>query len=50
MNLIKYQGINLPGNVQFDAQALVSQGNEEMERIEDSLQDKYELPPDFFTG
>ncbi len=50
MNLIKYQGINLPGNVQFDAQALVSQGNEEMERIEDTLQDKYELPPDFFTG
>ena len=40
----------MPGNVQFDAQALVSQGNEEMERIEDTLQDKYELPPDFFTG
>ena len=34
MNLIKYQGINLPGNVQFDAQGLISQGNEEMERIE----------------
>ena len=50
MNLIKYQGINLPGNVQFDAQGLISQGNEEMERIEDTLQDKYELPPDFFTG
>jgi hypothetical protein len=50
MNLIKYQGINLPGNVQFDGQALISQGNEEMERIEDTLQDKYELPPDFFTG
>ena len=50
MNLIKYQGINLPGNVQCDGQALISQGNEEMERIEDTLQDKYELPPDFFTG
>ena len=50
MNLIKYQGINLPGNVQFDGQALVSQGNDEMEKIEDTLQDKYELPPDFFTG
>ena len=50
MNLIKYQGINLPGGVQFDGQALISQGNEEMERIENDLQDKYELPPDFFTG
>ena len=50
MNLIKYQGINLPGGVQFDGQALISQGNEEMERLESELQDKYELPPDFFTG
>ena len=50
MNLIKYQGINLPGGVQFDGQALISQGNEEMERIEESLQDKYELPPDFWVG
>ena len=50
MNLIKYQGINLPGGVQFDGQALISQGNEEMERLENDLQDKYELPPDFFTG
>ena len=50
MNLIKYQGLNLPGGVQFDGQALLSQGNEEMEKIEDTLQDKYELPPDFFTG
>ncbi len=50
MNLIKYQGINLPGGVQFDGQALISQGNEEMEKIEDTLQDKYELPPDFFSG
>jgi len=50
MNLIKYQGINLPGGVQFDGQALVSQGNEEMEKIEDTLQDKYELPPDIMVG
>jgi hypothetical protein len=50
MNLVKYQGINLPGGVQFDGQALISQGNDEMEKIEDTLQDKYELPPDFFTG
>ena len=50
LNLIKYQGINLPGGVQFDGQALVSQGNEEMERIEETLQDKYELPADFWVG
>jgi len=28
----------------------MSSANEEMNQIEETLQDKYELPPDFFTG
>ena len=50
MNLSKYQNISLPGGVQFNADQLMSSANEEMNQIEATLQDKYELPPDFFTG
>ena len=49
-NLMKYQGINLPGGVQFNADQLMSQAKEEMERIEETLQDKYELPANFWVG
>ncbi len=49
-NLMKYQGINLPGGVQFNGDQLMSQAKEEMERIEESLQDKYELPANFWVG
>jgi len=50
MNLMKYQNINLPGGVQFNADQLMSMADQEMNQIEEQLQDKYELPPDFFTG
>ena len=49
MNLMKYQNLNLPGGVQFNGDQLFSAENE-MSNIEETLQDKYELPPDFFTG
>jgi hypothetical protein len=50
MNLIKYQNIRLPGGVEFSADTMLSEANAEMERIEQELQDKYELPPDIFVG
>lgn len=49
-NLNKYQNISLPGGVQFNADTLMSSAMDEMNSIEETLQDKYELPPDFFTG
>ena len=49
-NLNKYQNISLPGGVQFNADTLMSSAMEEMNQIEETMQDKYELPPDFFTG
>ena len=49
-NLIKYQNISLPGGVQFNADQLLSEANSEMERIEETLQDRYELPPNFWVG
>ena len=50
MNLMKYQNFNLPGGVQFNADQLFSSAENDMSNIEETLQDKYELPPDFFTG
>jgi hypothetical protein len=50
MNLMKYQNINLPGGVQFNADQLMSMADQEMNQIEEQLQDKYELPPDFCVG
>ena len=50
MNLFKYQGIQLPGGVQFNGDQLMSTGKEEMDRIEETLQDKYELPANFWVG
>jgi hypothetical protein len=50
MNLMKYQNINLPGGVQFNADQLMSMADQEMNQIEEQLQDKYELPPDFCIG
>ena len=50
MNLLKYQNIRLPGGVEFNADSLLSEANTEMDRIEQTLYDKYELPPDIMMG
>lgn len=49
-NLSKYSGISLPGGVTMDAAAIVGEARQEIERIEEKIQDKYELPPNFFVG
>ena len=49
-NLSKFQGVQLPGGVQFDGQRILDEANREVEKIEEEVQDKYELPPDFTVG
>jgi len=49
-NLSKFEGLQLPGGVQFNAQQMLSEANEEKSRLEEELSLKYELPPDFMTG
>ena len=49
MNLMKYQNLNLPRRA-VQRNQLFSAAENEMSNIEETLQDKYELPPDFFTG
>lgn len=49
-NLSKFTGVQLPGGVQFDGQRILSEAQDEIRQIEEEVQDRYELPPDFMVG
>lgn len=44
-NLRKFGGIQLPGAVQLDGDKLYDDAQQMIEKLEDEMQDKYELPP-----
>jgi len=50
LNLSKFSGVALPGGVQFDGQKLHDDAQAQIEKIEEQVQLKYELPPDFMVG
>ena len=45
MNLIKFQGVMLPGGVQLNGRQIYEDALKEIEEIEYSLRTEYELPP-----
>ena len=49
-NLSKYSGVSLPGGVTFDAGTILTESRQEMQQIEEQIQSKYELPPEFMVG
>tara|TARA_B100000287_G_C20572728_1_gene757238 strand:- start:133 stop:918 length:786 start_codon:yes stop_codon:yes gene_type:complete len=49
-NLSKFEGIQLPGGVQFNGTQLFDQAQTEIEKIEEEVQLRYELPVDFTVG
>jgi hypothetical protein len=49
-NLIKFEGVQLPGGVQFNGGRILDEAKEEIDKIEEQVHDMYELPPDFYTG
>ena len=49
-NLSKFEGVQLPGGVSFNGQRILDEAREEIDKIEQEVQDKYELPPDFSVG
>lgn len=49
-NLSKYSGVALPGGVTMDASTILSEARQEMQQIEEQIQSKYELPPEFIVG
>ena len=50
INLSKYEGMPLPGNVTFNGTKIYEEARDEIEKLEEQIQTKYQLPPDFITG
>ena len=49
-NLIKFEGMQLPGGVTMNGRQLYDDATQEMQRLEEKLRLEYERPVDFFMG
>ncbi len=49
-NLIKFEGMQLPGGVTLNGRQLFDDATQELERLREQLRLEQELPPDFFVG
>ena len=49
-NIKKFAGIQMPGGVTLDGQQIYNEAVEEIQQIEQEMQLKYELPPQFMIG
>ena len=45
MNLIKFQGVQLPGGVQLNGREIYEDGQKELDEIRDKMSLDYEMPP-----
>jgi hypothetical protein len=50
MNLLKFEGVQLPGGVTFNGRQLYDDATAEIERLREKIRDEWEFPPDFFVG
>lgn len=49
-NLMKFSGVNLPGNIQVNGQEIYEEAKSEVKELEERLRSEFELPVDFFVG
>lgn len=49
-NLVKYEGVQMPGGVTLNGRAIYDEGVREVQQAEEQIQQKYELPPEFFVA
>ena len=49
-NLIKFEGMQLPGGATLNGRQIYDDGNTELERLEEELQLKYQAPDNFYVG
>lgn len=49
-NLKKFAGVQLPGGVTLDGNSMYSEADAEVQRIEEQMQQRYELPTNFLVG
>jgi hypothetical protein len=49
-NLLKFEGMQLPGGVTINGRAIYEDALNDIEKIETDFDTKYQMPPDFFMG
>jgi len=49
-NLIKFEGIVMPGGVTFNGRQLYDDATQEIQALRERIRDEFELPPDFMVG
>jgi hypothetical protein len=49
-NLIKFEGMQLPGGVTLNGRQMFDDATEEITQIREQMQLNYEMPPDFYVG
>ena len=49
-NLIKFQGVKLPGGVELNGRQIYDDGQRELDIIREQMSNTYELPPLDFIG
>ena len=49
-NLIKFQGVKLPGGIELNGRQLYEDAERELESIRQKMTSEYELPPLDFIG
>lgn len=49
-NLMKFEGMQLPGGVTLNGRMIYEDAIQEIEKLEEEIRLSAELPPDFFTG
>lgn len=50
MNLIKFEGVQLPGGVTFNGRQLYDDATAEIEKLRENIRLDWEMPADFFVG
>ena len=45
MNLIKFQGVKLPGGIEFNGRQIYEDGQNDLDKIMEKMSNTYELPP-----
>jgi Asp-tRNA(Asn)/Glu-tRNA(Gln) amidotransferase A subunit family amidase len=50
MNMIKYEGIQLPSGIQLNGRQIYDDAVAEIAALEQALQETWQLPIDFFMG
>lgn len=49
-NMLKFEGMQLPGGVTLNGRALYDDAVAEIQKIEEDFESRYQFPPDFYVG